>query len=105
MPIAYDCASQCVWQEWMNAPLPGFEYVADEFMALVMHRVNRLGSTNQVLTLSAIFLFLGLFFRTVSGEVGGRRGSVMKRRNVEPCNLDRVPKTSVRYDSRHAAHH
>ena len=34
MPIAYDCASQCVWQEWMNAPLPGFEYVADEFIAV-----------------------------------------------------------------------
>jgi MFS transporter, CP family, cyanate transporter len=50
--------------------LTSISVVAFSLMALVMHRVNRLGSTNQVLTLSAIFLFLGLFFRTVSGVFG-----------------------------------
>lgn len=50
--------------------LTGISVVAFSLMALVMHRVNRLGSTNRVLTLSAILLFIGLFSRMVSGFYG-----------------------------------
>ena len=50
--------------------LTGISVVAFSLMALVMHRVNRLGSTNQVLTLSAILLLIGLFSRMISGFYG-----------------------------------
>jgi CP family cyanate transporter-like MFS transporter len=50
--------------------LTGISVFAFSLMALVMHQVNRLGSTNQVLTLSAVLLSIGLFSRMVSGFYG-----------------------------------
>ncbi|MCX6444579.1 MAG: MFS transporter [Actinobacteria bacterium] len=50
--------------------LTSIPVICFSLMALMMHRINRLGDTNRVLTISVVILFASLLLRTLTGLSG-----------------------------------